>query len=158
MNNRSARIAFAGAAVVILAAAAIAAAQRDRDGERDWKAFQKETISKTLKLADPAKPGEVVVDNVFGPVSVEGYAGQDVLLEAKKIVYARDEGRAKRAEEEVKLDITEKGNTVEIYVDGPFREDDGSGGTSTSAATPATGSTTASPSRSRSRPTSSFTR
>ena len=124
MNNRSARIAFAGAAVVVLAVAAIAAAQRDRDGDRDWKAFQKEAISKTLKLADPAKPGEVVVDNVFGPVSVEGYAGQDVLLEAKKIVYARDEIRAKRAEEEVKLDIAEKGNTVEIYVDGPFREDE----------------------------------
>jgi len=124
MKNRPARTVLAGAAVVILAVAAIAAAQRNWDDDRDWKAFQKETISKTLRFADPAKPGEVVVDNVFGPVSVEGYAGKDVVLEAKKIVYARDENRAKRAEEEVKLDITEKGNTVEAYVDGPFREDE----------------------------------
>ena len=123
MNNRSARIALAGAAV-ILAVAAIAAAQRGWDGDRDWKAFQKEDISKTLKFADAAKPGEVIVDNIFGPISVEGYAGKDVLLQAKKIVYARDENRAKRAEEEVKLDITEKGNRVEVYVDGPFREDE----------------------------------
>lgn len=123
MNNRSARI--PGAAVVaVLALAALTAAQRGWDGNRDWKAFQKEDISKTLKFADAAKPGEVIVDNVVGPISVEGYAGKDVLLQAKKIVYARDEDRAKRAEEEVKLDITEKGNTVEIYVDGPFREDE----------------------------------
>jgi hypothetical protein len=123
MNTRPARIARVAVAA-LLAVAALAAAQRNWDDERDWKAFPKETIGKTLKFADPAKPGEVVVDNIFGPVSVEGYAGKDVLLEAKKIVYARDESRAKRAEEEVKLDITEKGNTVEVYVDGPFREDE----------------------------------
>jgi len=62
------------------------------------------------------------VDNVFGPITVEGYAGNNVVLEARKIVYARDEGRAKLAEEEVRLDLTEKGNSVEVYVDGPFRE------------------------------------
>jgi len=109
--------------VVILAASA-AIVQRTRDDDRDWKSFKTEDIRRTLRFADPAKPGEVVVDNVFGPITVEGHAGREVVLEAKKIVYARDEARAKRAEEEVELDVTEKGSTVEIYVDGPFREDD----------------------------------
>lgn len=110
------------AAVVIIA---VAVYGNGDDGEaRDMKSFNKEDILKTLKFTDPGKPGEVIVDNVFGPVTVEGYAGKDVVLEARKIIYARDENRAKRAGEEVKLDITEKANTIELYVDGPFREDE----------------------------------
>ena len=34
---------------------------------------------------------------------------------------ARTKGRIQKAEEEVKLDITEEGNVIDIYVDGPFR-------------------------------------
>lgn len=112
--------AFAGLAA--LAALALAAAQGGWDD--DMKSFKKEDIVRTLKFADASKPGELVVDNIFGPVTVEGYSGKEVLLEARKIVYARDESRAKLAEEEVRLDIAEKGNTVEAYVDGPFRATD----------------------------------
>ncbi len=121
---RTARIIPILAGLILLAGTTVAPAQRGWDGDRDMKSFKKEDILKTLKFADPGKTGEVVVDNVFGPITVEGYAGKDIVLEAKRIVYARDENRAKRAEEEVKLDITEKGNTVEIYVDGPFRDDE----------------------------------
>ena len=121
---RTARITSILAGLVIVAAVTVAPAQRGWDSDRDMKSFTKEDIIKTLKFADPAKPGELAVDNVFGPISVEGYAGKDVILEARKIVYARDENRAKRAEEEVRLDISENANTVEIYVDGPFRDDE----------------------------------
>ena len=88
------------------------------------KSFKTEDIVKTLKFADAGKPGELIVDNVFGPITVEVHAGRDVVLEAQRIVYARDEARAGKAEDEVKLDITEKGNTIEAYVDGPFRDDE----------------------------------
>jgi hypothetical protein len=120
MNTRLVRIVFAAFVIAIIVVSAHTAGGRGDD--RDLKPFNKEDIVKTLKFADPGKPGEVIVDNLFGPIMVEGYAGRDVVLEAKKIVYARDENRAKLAEEEVRLDITEKGNTVEAYVDGPFRE------------------------------------
>ena len=117
------RIASALLPAVALAAAMLLAAGPFDD--RDLKSFKTEDIAKTLRFADPATPGELVIDNVFGPISVEGHAGRDIVLEARKIVYARDEARAKKAEEEVRLDITEKGNTVEAYVDGPFREETG---------------------------------
>jgi hypothetical protein len=129
--KRTARPITVIASLLALAFAAVlaaGAAQRwtwDRDD--DMKSFKKEDIVKTLRFADPAKPGEVVVDNVFGPITVEAYAGQDVQLEARKTVYARDEARAKTAEDEVKLDITEKGNTIEAYVNGPFRDDEKEG-------------------------------
>ena len=118
-------------AVAVAAAAltltAVAAAQKSWDGRHGMEPFQTETVARTLRFADPAKPGEVVVDNLSGPIKVEAHAGRDVVLEAKKTVYARDEARARKAEAEVKLDIAEKGQTIEAYVDGPFRESDDPG-------------------------------
>ena len=121
----TARTIVLAASVLALSAAAASAtgpAQRQSRVDRDMKAFGTETVSKTLAFADPSKPGEVVVDNLYGPIKVEAHAGREVVLEAKKIVYARDEARAAKAEAEVRLDITAKGNTIEAYVDGPFRE------------------------------------
>jgi hypothetical protein len=120
-KTSTAKIVPVAAALVVLAASA-ATAQRTWGDDQDWKTFKTESIARTLKFADPAKPGEVVVDNVFGPIAVEGHAGREVILEAEKVVYARDEARARRAEEEVTLDVNAKGATVEIYVDGPFRD------------------------------------
>jgi len=125
MKRTTRTLTLLAASALTVAALAAGAAQRwTSDRDNDMKSFKKEDIVKTLKFADAAKVGELVVDNVFGPITVEGYAGKDIVLEVKKIVYARDEARAKKAEEEVRLDITEKGNTVEAYVDGPFREDE----------------------------------
>jgi hypothetical protein len=82
---------------------------------------KKEDIQKTLKFGDPVKAREVVVDNIFGSITVEGTNGQDVILVAHKTIKARSQDRIQKALEEVKLDITEKSSTVDIYVDGPFR-------------------------------------
>lgn len=129
--TKPARMFFVAAGLAVLAAAAALSLDGrqgtwDRDGE--MKSFQREDIAKTLRFADPSKPGELVVDNLFGPITVIGYAGRDVVLEARKNVYARDEARAKKADEEVRLDIAEKGRTIEVYVDGPFRDREGDGG------------------------------
>jgi hypothetical protein len=90
--------------------------------DRDYPVQRKGVVEKTLRFADPGKPGEIVVDNVFGPIKVEGTSGSEVVLVARKTIFAKDEARVKRAEEEVTLDIQEKGNTIDVYVDGPFRE------------------------------------
>lgn len=95
-------------------------AAHDRE-DRKYGFQEKEDLQKTLRFADPSKPGEIIVDNVFGPIKVEGYNGRDVQLSGRKTILAKSEDRMQRAKEEVRLDITEKGNTVDIYVDGPFR-------------------------------------
>jgi hypothetical protein len=126
MKRRTRTIPVLAVTLALAAAAAmtLGVAQTAWDRDKDMKSFKKEDIAKTLRFADAAKPGELIVDNVFGPITVEVHAGRDVVLEAKRIVYARDEARAGKAEDEVKLDITEKGNTIEAYVDGPFRDDE----------------------------------
>jgi hypothetical protein len=124
MKRTPGTIALAAAALVLASAAAVAAGAPQRQSHlgQDMRSFKSETIAKTLTFADLAKPGELVVDNLYGPIKIEAHSGREVVLEAKRLVYARDEARAAKAEAEVRLDITTKDNTIELYVDGPFRE------------------------------------
>jgi hypothetical protein len=129
--NRSLRALVPAAALVVGLTAVLAGGEaqrfRARLGYDDMKPFRTASVAKTLRFADPAKPGELIVDNLCGPISVEAATGREVVLEAKRTVYARDEARAAKAEEEVKLDLTEKGHTIEAYVDGPFRDENSDG-------------------------------
>ncbi len=88
-------------------------------GKYDVK--EKETIRKTLTFQDPSQPRELIVDNVFGSIEVKGYDGQDVQLLVHKTIKARNKDRIQKAKDEVQLEITEEGNTIDLYVDGPFR-------------------------------------
>lgn len=128
MDRKTRTLAAAAGPLALAAALTVAAlaapAQTAWDPRHEMASFKTETIAKTLRFADPAEPGRLQVDNLFGPITVEAYGGRDVVLEVERIVYARDEARAKKAEAEVRLDLTEKGNTVEAYVDGPFRDDE----------------------------------
>lgn len=90
----------------------------------DYKVEEKEEIRKTLKFEDPSKPKEVLVDNIFGSITVEGYNGKEVQLLVHKTIKARTKEIIQRAKEEVELEITEDGNTIDLYVDGPFRCND----------------------------------
>jgi hypothetical protein len=78
-------------------------------------------VNRTLSFHDPSAQNDLQVDNIFGSIVVTGYTGKKVKLYARKTIKARTEGRVQKAEEEVKLDITEEGNVIDIYVDGPFR-------------------------------------
>lgn len=87
----------------------------------DWKLQEKEEIRKTLRFQDASKPGEVVVDNIWGSIAVEGSDIREVELVARKTIRARNQDRLDRAKSEVKLEISENASAVDIYVDGPFR-------------------------------------
>ena len=89
--------------------------------EDRMKVEEKETIQKTLIFQDQNKPKEVLVDNIFGAIEVEGYSGQEVKLTAHKTIKARTKDKIQKARQEVTLDITEDGNTIDLYVNGPFR-------------------------------------
>jgi len=89
--------------------------------DHDYTVQEKEEISKTFKVPDASQAAEVIVDNVWGSILVEGTSGQDIVFKAKKTIFAEDKEKLQKAKEEVKLDIAEKGNTLDIYVDGPFR-------------------------------------
>jgi len=90
----------------------------------NFRVERKGEINKTLHFQDQSKPKDLQVDNIFGSIVVTGYDGKEVKLIAHKTIKARTEGKIQKAEEEVSLDITEEGNVIDIYVDGPFRHQD----------------------------------
>jgi hypothetical protein len=97
----------------LLALAAVSAAEVEKT----------ETIEKTLSLPEVAG-ARVIVDNVWGSITVEGHAGNRVEMTAQRTVRADSDRDLRRAEEEVHLDIREEDGGVEFYVDGPFRSRD----------------------------------
>ncbi len=79
-------------------------------------AQEHDAIHKTFSGAQ-----SVEVDNVFGSIRVTGYDGPEVVVEANKTITADNSERIEAAKREVKLDMTQNGGDVRLYVDGPFR-------------------------------------
>ncbi len=53
---------------------------------KEFKVQKTEDIQKTLAFADPSGAGEILVDNIFGSITVEGYSGKDVKLTIRKTI------------------------------------------------------------------------
>lgn len=85
-----------------------------------------DSLVKEFAFGDPATAGKIVVQNVFGPVTVKAIPGKTVRLRAERTVRAGSEEDLGRGLAEVRLDVSVNGNEVKITVDGPFRREDGS--------------------------------
>ncbi|MFA9452773.1 MAG: DUF4097 domain-containing protein [Candidatus Aminicenantaceae bacterium] len=94
---------------------------------KEYKVQKTEDIQKTLAFADPSGSREIMVDNIFGSITVEGYSGKDIMLTIRKTIKARSQAILELAQREVKLDITTEGRSIDLYVDGPFRDQDEDG-------------------------------
>ena len=64
---------------------------------------------------------KLIIDNVFGSIEVVAYNGSEVQVTVNEHWMAEDSGRMQDARNEVKLDISQQGNVVRFYADGPFR-------------------------------------
>ena len=85
-----------------------------------YPAQEKETIHRFLEFA--GAPNHMLeLDNVNGAIHVSASSGQSVEMTANKTISAESRDRIEDAKRDVKLDITDKADTVRIYVDGPFR-------------------------------------
>jgi DUF4097 and DUF4098 domain-containing protein YvlB len=82
---------------------------------------EKEEIRKTLKFQNPSGDKELQLDNIWGSITVEGADIREVQLVAHKTIKGRTKEKIQKAKEEVSLDISEDGNTIDLYVEGPFR-------------------------------------
>ena len=87
----------------------------------DLPVQEKETIKKRLSFSDPSEPKEVIVDNLFGSIDVEGYNGKDIQLVIQKTIHAITQKRVEKAKKEVQLEISEEDNIIELFVDAPCR-------------------------------------
>ena len=85
-----------------------------------------EEAHETIRHNYPAA-AHLEIDNLHGFVHVTGYNGNEIQMVAEKRVIAESRDRLDAAQREVKLDIQQSGDTLSIYVDGPFRCNCGDG-------------------------------
>jgi hypothetical protein len=87
-----------------------------------WDIDQHEEIQKSFSFSGAP---HIIVDNVNGSIHVKGVAGNEARMLVHKRLRADSTGKAEEAERDVRLDISQDGNTLRLYVDGPFRCKDG---------------------------------
>ena len=81
-----------------------------------------EKIEKIFRFKDPKGKNLLVVDNVYGSITVTGYEGSEIRIAVDQHIRAQTDERIEEAKEEVYLDIAEEDDFIELYVDGPFRD------------------------------------
>lgn len=92
--------------------------QRD---ERSWKFENQETIRRSFDVSSAANAKKLLVDNFNGFIHVNGYSGKQVQVTVEKHIRAESNEAMAEAQRDVKLDMSQQGNFVRLYQDGPFR-------------------------------------
>ena len=95
-------------------------------GHNAYSLEKKDAIQQVFTFNSPEKAKTIKIDNVFGSITISGMRTAEVKLEAKKSLRADSQANLLKAEREVELNMAEKDNLLEIYVDGPFRGPNGS--------------------------------
>jgi hypothetical protein len=97
---------------------ALAWGQRD---EKNWKFENRETIRRSFDVSSASNARKLLVDNMNGFIHVNGYAGKEVQVSVEKHIRAESNEALAEAQRDVKLDMSQQGNFVRLYADGPFR-------------------------------------
>lgn len=82
---------------------------------------EEETINKSFAMPASGERRSVDVDDVWGSIHVTGGSSDQVQLVAKKTIRAESKDKLELAKKEVTLDISQQGNLLRLYVNGPFR-------------------------------------
>ena len=85
----------------------------------------KQEIKKTLHFQGSADTRTVLVDNIRGSIDVQGYDGDSVEMIVHRTNFADSQDKIDEAKENVVLDIKEEKDRVLLYVDAPWRTDNG---------------------------------
>jgi hypothetical protein len=96
-----------------------------RSNDSDWREEERETIHKTFRVAAGENAARLISDQINGPIRVTGGSGSEIQVTVEKRIRADMKADLAEAKREVRLDITQEGNTVKLYEDGPSRHDDG---------------------------------
>lgn len=60
----------------------------------------------------------LMVANINGSVTITGYTGDKVLVEAERIITAKTDSRLEKGKRELKLGVLDRADTIILYVDG----------------------------------------
>ena len=80
----------------------------------------KEQINKEFTLTADAGRSTLALYNISGSVTVQGYAGNKIIVEATKTISADDAQKLEVGKSEAKLGFLQHGDSVVVYMAGPF--------------------------------------
>lgn len=87
-----------------------------------------ETIKKEISFASNSTENMLVVQNIHGPISVEGYDGSTIKFEIEKTITMKHNGSLEEGKQEVQVKIKEVGSRIYAYVETPNNHFDTSTG------------------------------
>ena len=93
--------------------------------DREWRIHDQESIDRSFDISSGSGPEKLLVDNISGYVHVTGYAGKTVQVKIARHNDADSNEALQEAKRDVKVDMTQQGNFVRLYIDGPFRNSNG---------------------------------
>jgi hypothetical protein len=93
--------------------------------DRDWRIDEKETIQKTFNVGGGSGPHKLLVDIISGYVHVTGYSGSELRVTVDKHILADYKEAVAEAKQQISMDMSQQGNYVRLYEDGPFRTSNG---------------------------------
>ena len=81
-----------------------------------------ETYQRTFQLG--ANDRKLIIENINGGIVVTADSGNDVRVTVRERWKAPTQAELEEGRREVKLEMEQTGNTVRLYLDGPFRDRD----------------------------------
>lgn len=72
---------------------------------------------------------KLILDNVEGSLTITGANTNEIRIVVKETWTAENDAMIQQAKQNIRIDMKQEGGTVDIYVDGPFRDNRRSGGT-----------------------------
>lgn len=111
-------------AIAVLGLAPAAALASHWDDWRDWTYSDKETIQKSFDLSGSSEARRLLIDNMRGYIHVNGTGGNQLRVTIHKEVRARTHSALDEGKRDARLDISQQGNYVRFYDDGPWRNHD----------------------------------
>ena len=81
----------------------------------------KEEISKELRFSSSSSNNHLTVQNINGPISIEGYNGSSIRVSVTKEITGDNIDAGKK---EIQLRFAEKGNEVFVYLETPMNQYD----------------------------------
>ncbi len=79
----------------------------------------KETLTRQLALEGEPSGANLIVRNITGNITIEGYEGNSIQVEVYKVINARDNTRLEQGKEEIGLKVETLGNDYILYPDAP---------------------------------------
>lgn len=83
-----------------------------------------ETISDELQFSSKSADNMLVVQNVNGPITVEGYDGDTIQLEVEKIISANNEERLAEGKRDIQLKVEQVDHNLYVYLESPYNHFD----------------------------------